>query len=114
MVWIDELDRCPPEYALGMLGAVRSICDHAGIATVVTVRPDTLEAAVARIHGDHGGAGGHLRGFIDEHVPLVPLGAAPASRHANPQPVIPAKAGIQGPAARPVPQADRPAHAQPR
>ena len=114
VVWIDELDRCPPEYALGMLGAVRSICDHAGIATVVTVRPDTLEAAVARIHGDHHGAGGHVRGFIDEHVPLAPLGAAPASRHANPQPVIPAEAGIQGPAARPVPQADRPAHAQPR
>ena len=78
VVWIDELDRCPPEYALGMLGAVRSICHHAGIATVVTVRPDTLAAAVARIHGDHHGAGGHLRGFIDEHVPLAPLGAAPA------------------------------------
>ncbi len=57
VVWIDELDRCPPEYALGMLGAVRSICDHAGVATVVSVRPDTLEAAVARIHGDHAGAG---------------------------------------------------------
>ena len=32
VVWIDELDRCPPEYALGTLRAVRSICDHPGIA----------------------------------------------------------------------------------
>ncbi len=61
VVWIDELDRCPPAYALGMLGAVRSICDHAGVATVVSVRPDPLEAAVARIHGDHAGAGGWSR-----------------------------------------------------
>jgi len=47
VVWIDELDRCPPEYALGMLRAVRSICDQRGIATVLTVNPDALEEALA-------------------------------------------------------------------
>ena len=52
VVWIDELDRCPPEYALGMLRAVRSICDHPGIATVLTVHPDALERAVVQMHGE--------------------------------------------------------------
>ena len=74
VVWIDELDRCPPEYALGMLRAVRSIGDHSGIATVLTVHPDALEQAVVRMHGDVDGAERHLRRFIDIRVALTAPG----------------------------------------
>ena len=75
VVWIDELDRCPPDYALGMLRAVRSICDQPGIATVLTVNPDALEQAVARMHGELDGAERYLRRFIDMRVPLIAPGA---------------------------------------
>ena len=75
VVWIDELDRCPPEYALGMLRAVRSICDHPGVATVLTIHPGALEQAVVHMHGELDGAERFLRRFIDMRVPLVPPGA---------------------------------------
>ena len=75
VVWIDELDRCPPEYALGMLRAVRSICDHPGVATVLTIHPGALEQAVLQMHGELDGAERFLRRFIDTHVPLAPPGA---------------------------------------
>ena len=75
VVWIDELDRCPPEYALGMLRAVRSICDHPGLATVLTIHPGALEQAVVQMHGEFDGAERYLRRFIDMRVPLAPPGA---------------------------------------
>ncbi len=75
VVWIDELDRCPPEYALGTLRAVRNICDHQGIATVLTVHPDALEQAVVQMHGELDGAERYLRRFIDRRFPLAPPGA---------------------------------------
>ena len=74
VVWIDELDRCPPEYALGMLRAVRSICDQPGIATVLTVHPDALEQAVVQMHGEFDGAERYLRRFIDMRVVLTAPG----------------------------------------
>ena len=75
VVWIDELDRCPPEYALGMLRAVRSICDQPGIATILTINPHALEEAVVRMHGELDGAERYLRRFIDMRVPLTAPGA---------------------------------------
>ena len=75
VVWIDELDRCPPGYALGMLRAVRSICDHSGLATVLTIHPRALERAVVQMHGEIDGAEHYLRRFIDMRVPLAPPGA---------------------------------------
>ena len=76
VVWIDELDRCPPEYALGMLRAVRSICDHPGLVTVLTIHPGALEQAVVQMHGEFDGAERYLGRFIDMRVPLAPPGAA--------------------------------------
>ena len=83
VVWIDELDRCPPEYALGMLRAVRSICDHPGVATVLTIHPDALEQAVLQMHGELDGAERFLRRFIDTHVPLAPPGAGRTEQSEN-------------------------------
>lgn len=83
VVWIDELDRCPPDYALGMLRAVRSICDHPGVATVVTVNPDALEEAVVRMHGALDGAERFLRRFIDMRVTLSAPGADDFERSEN-------------------------------
>ena len=76
VIWIDELDRCPPGYALGMLRAVRSICDHPGLVTVLTIHPGALEQAVVQMHGEFDGAERYLRRFIDMRVPLAPPGAA--------------------------------------
>ena len=75
VVWIDELDRCPPDYALGVLRAVRSICDHPGVATVLTIHPGALEQAVVQMHGEFDGAERYLRRFIDMRVPLARPGA---------------------------------------
>ena len=83
VVWIDELDRCPPDYALDVLRAVRSICDHPGVATVLTIHPGALEQAVVQMHGELDGAERYLRRFIDMRVPLAPPGAGKFEQSEN-------------------------------
>ena len=56
VVIVDELDRCRPDYAIGVLEKVRHIFDVAGVVVVLAVNREALEHAVGRIARLQGGS----------------------------------------------------------
>ena len=70
VVFIDELDRCRPDYAIGVLEKVRHIFDVAGVVVVLAVNRKALEQAVGVIHGSED-AERYLRRFVDQSTRLT-------------------------------------------
>ena len=86
VVWIDELDRCPPEYALGVLAAARSVCALDRTVCVLAVNPEPLKHAVhRRLAGDAQpeDLDVYLRRFIDARLDLVTPGEDSFERGEN-------------------------------
>ena len=70
VVFIDELDRCRPDYAIGVLEKVRHIFDVAGVVVVLAVNRKALEQAVGGLHGSED-AERYLRRFVDQSTRLT-------------------------------------------
>ena len=90
VVWIDELDRCPPEYALGVLAAARSVCALEHTVCVLVINPEPLKRAVElavrrRLGGDATAedVDVYLRRFIDARFDLVTPGEDSFERGEN-------------------------------
>ena len=66
VVFIDELDRCRPDYAIGVLEKVRHIFDVAGVVVVLAVNREALEHAVGGLHGSKEAAERYMRRFVDQ------------------------------------------------
>ena len=73
ILWIDDLDRCPPDYALEMLHAVRAVTACRNLSTVLVLNHDALVAAAGRRYGLGPEAGAYLNRFIDFRIDLPPL-----------------------------------------
>ena len=73
ILWIDDLDRCPPDYALEMLHAVRAVTACRNLSTVLVVNRDALVAAVDHRYGLGSEAGAYLDRFIDFRIDLPPV-----------------------------------------
>ncbi len=74
VLWIDDLDRCPPDYALEMLHAVRAVTACRNLSTVLVVNHKALVTAVDHRYGLGPEAGAYLDRFIDFRIDLPPLG----------------------------------------
>jgi hypothetical protein len=63
--FIDELDRCRPDFAIRLLERVKHLFDVPNILFVLSVDKSQLEASVAAIYGSGINAREYLRRFID-------------------------------------------------
>ena len=70
VVFVDELDRCRPAYALDLLEVVRHLFSVDGVVVVLAINRDQLRCAVGSLYGDKFGADRYLRRFADLHVGL--------------------------------------------
>ena len=77
VVFVDDLDRCRPDHALGVLEAARFLFEAAGVIVVIPVHLAALEHAVQMSQGPDCDAGTYLHRLVDVTVP------APATTHAD-------------------------------
>ena len=63
VVLVDEVDRCPPSYALDLFGALDRVLSVPGVVVVVAVNRSELVQAVKGRYGDGFSAGRYLRRF---------------------------------------------------
>lgn len=64
--FIDELDRCRPDYAIELLETAKHLFDVTGIVFVIAVDREQLSHTVKHLYGGEGmDANGYLRRFID-------------------------------------------------
>lgn len=64
-IFIDELDRCRPDYAVGMLEVVKHLFDVPGVVFVLAIHREQLEHSVRALYGSEMDADEYLRRFID-------------------------------------------------
>ena len=76
VVVVDELDRCLPSYALGVLDAVRHLLDVPGVIVVVGLTPDEIQARVKHLYGHETAAAVYLRRLVDYPIELPQTRAA--------------------------------------
>jgi len=65
VVFIDELDRCRPTFAVELLERVKHVFDSAGIIFVFALDEGQLEACVRKVYGPEIEPKGYLRRFFD-------------------------------------------------
>lgn len=68
--FIDELDRCRPDFTILLLERIKQIFSVEGIVFVLGVDRAQLEQAVKSVHGDGIDRDGYLRRFVDFTVNL--------------------------------------------
>lgn len=69
-VFIDELDRCRPNYAVEMLETIKHIFDIKGVVFVVATDTEQLQHAVKAIYGEGFDARTYLARFFDSRFSL--------------------------------------------
>lgn len=74
VLFVDDLDRCPPDYVLEMLHTVRTVTGCPGLVTVLVLNRDAVEQAVRHHQGVGDSSEEYLRRFIDVAVDLPPPG----------------------------------------
>ncbi|MCS4039280.1 KAP family P-loop NTPase fold protein [Salinibacter ruber] len=65
VVFVDELDRCRPDFAVELLERIKHLFDVPGIVFVLAVDAEQLANSVRSLYGREMDAEGHLRRFID-------------------------------------------------
>jgi hypothetical protein len=65
VVFIDELDRCKPTFAVALLERVKHVLNVPGVCFVLAVDRDQLSTSVQMLYGERTDATGYLRRFID-------------------------------------------------
>lgn len=69
---IDELDRCPPPYALDVLDRVRNVLDIRGVVVLYGITRSQLVNAVHQEQSAGSDAGAYLARFFDREIQLRP------------------------------------------
>ncbi|ALQ06594.1 MULTISPECIES: KAP family P-loop NTPase fold protein [Pseudoalteromonas] len=64
-IFIDELDRCRPTYAVEMLEAIKHIFDVEGLVIVVSTHTEELQHTIKALYGNNFNADNYLRRFFD-------------------------------------------------
>ena len=70
VIFVDELDRCEPTYALDLLNKARHLFDVEGVAIVFGVNRGELGHAVETLYGPECDVDGYLRRFVDLSMQL--------------------------------------------
>ncbi|MDN3414367.1 P-loop NTPase fold protein [Pseudoalteromonas sp. APC 3250] len=64
-IFIDELDRCRPTYAVEMLEAIKHIFDIEGLVIVVSTHTEELQHTIKALYGSDFNANDYLKRFFD-------------------------------------------------
>lgn len=64
-VFIDELDRCRPDYAIRLLEGLKHLFNVKGVAFVVSTNMNQLSKAVSAVYGSNFDGYGYLKRFFD-------------------------------------------------
>lgn len=75
VVLIDELDRCDPSYALGLIESAYHVFKVPGVYVILAANRNALEQSIKVTHGPQYDAERYLRRFIDEQLTLPDPGA---------------------------------------
>lgn len=65
IVFLDELDRCRPSYAIEMLEAIKHFLSIPNMVVVISVDIEQLSHSIATVYGQNMDSEGYLRRFID-------------------------------------------------
>lgn len=71
-VFIDELDRCRPNYALRLLEGIKHVLNARGICFVLATNLTQLSHSVKAVYGEGFDGRGYLKRFIDYEYKLSP------------------------------------------
>lgn len=69
-IFIDELDRCRPNYAIEVLESVKHVFDFEGVVFVVATDKSQLVHSICSVYGDGFDAESYLTRFFDHQVNL--------------------------------------------
>ena len=72
IIFIDELDRCNPEFAVRLLERIKHYCNHDRINFVFSINQAQLEQTLKRFYGNDFEAGKYLNKFFDLPFPIPP------------------------------------------
>lgn len=67
---VDELDRCRPDFALGLLERIKHLFDVPGVAFILLVNRDQIESYVRTVYGESVDARAYLLKFANLFVDL--------------------------------------------
>lgn len=65
IIFIDELDRCRPSFAIELLETIKHLFSVPGVIFVISLDKDQLSHSVATIYGENMDTTGYLRRFFD-------------------------------------------------
>ncbi len=69
--FVDELDRCKPDFSLALLERIKHIFSVEGVVFVLGIDRKQIEQSVKSIYGQEMDQDGYLRRFIDYRFPLL-------------------------------------------
>jgi hypothetical protein len=72
IVFVDELDRCRPDYAVHVLECIKHFFSVENVLFVIAIDRDALNASISAVYGDGINVDGYLRKFFDYHIELGP------------------------------------------
>ena len=72
MILIDELDRCRPDYALGLIEAVRNLFAVDGVVVLLAINREELCHSIQSLYGAEFDTDRYLRRFVDLPYTLPP------------------------------------------
>lgn len=70
VIFIDELDRCKPDYAVQLLERIKHYVKYDKITFVFSVNTEQLQHIIKRYYGDDFEASSYLDRFFDDHIAL--------------------------------------------
>lgn len=73
VIFIDELDRCKPSYALEMLERIKHYFDDDNIIFVVSVNKEQLTHTISNYYGNGFDSTGYLNKFFDINISVPPI-----------------------------------------
>ena len=65
IIFVDELDRCKPTYAVELLEHIKHLFNVEGIIFVLSIDKNQLEASVKKLFGEHTEFEGYFKKFLD-------------------------------------------------
>lgn len=71
VIFVDELDRCRPTYAIQLLERIKHLFDQAGVVFVLSLDREQLCHSIRAVYGEGLDATGYLRRFIDVEYALA-------------------------------------------
>lgn len=75
--FVDELDRCRPNFAIEVLERIKHVFDIENMIFVLSIDKSQLEASTAAVYGDQINAPEYLRRFLDLEFGIPQMGGEP-------------------------------------